>query len=60
MELLLIGEKAKTVIQKKKKENHKAANILESEQKRTLEKENRELKETVRILQDALCFFVKG
>ena len=24
------------------------------------EKENRELKATVRILQDALCFFVKG
>ncbi|WP_428770675.1 transposase [Treponema sp. HNW] len=34
--------------------------MTESERQRTLEKENRELKETVRILQDALRFFVKG
>ncbi|MGI5173874.1 transposase [Treponema sp. OMZ 840] len=34
--------------------------MTETERQRTLEKENRELKETVRILQDALRFFVKG
>lgn len=52
--------KSKNRYPKQEKENHKAANILESEQKRALEKENRELKETVRILHDALRFFVKG
>ena len=34
--------------------------MIETERQRALEKENRELKETVRILQDALRFFVKG
>lgn len=34
--------------------------MIETEKQRALKKENRELKETVRILQDALRFFVKG
>jgi Transposase. len=38
----------------------KKAAVEEGEKQRQLEKENRELKETVRILQDALRFFVKG